>query len=97
MGQAAGEEAHTLTIPEMPTHNHTLSGSGATGNLQKPFNNSPAVAPASVQMYGPYQNQGPMSNAVVGMTGGSLAHENRQPFLVINWVIALVGVFPSQT
>jgi microcystin-dependent protein len=96
IGQNAGEAAHTLSIGEMPQHVHTLSGNSATAGTDKITGNSPAVSPAGTPIYGPSANLTLMNPASISKIGGSQAHENRQPFLVINWVIALNGIFPSR-
>lgn len=90
-GQAAGQERHTVTIQEMPAHNHLVNASTANGNAADPtmlaqFSNGYG-APASLTTLHP---------ATVANTGGSQPHENRQPLLVLNWCIALQGIFPSR-
>lgn len=94
-GQAAGEEAHTLILAEMPMHNHSFSASISNANLQNSPNGnvpaSPAVAP-----YAAPANLALMNAAALGNTGGGQPHPNLQPFLVLNFCIALQGVFPSR-
>ena len=93
IGERAGEQAHTLTIGELPAHVHFLQGSNTVPNT-----NNPTDGLLSVQnnTYAPAQNLTAMSPAAIGNTGGTQPHENRQPFLTLNFCIALVGVFPSQ-
>jgi microcystin-dependent protein len=93
LGQRSGESAHTLLMSEMPAHSHTLSASSAIGNATSPTGNLPAAA-----VTGPYSTAGPgvALQGVTASTGGSQAHENRQPYLVLSFCIALQGIFPSQ-
>jgi len=93
LGERGGEQAHTLSIAELPTHTHTENFSTATASLADGTGAVPAqtLTPA----YAPAQNlvaMGPISN-----TGGSQAHLNMQPFLTISFCIALQGIFPSPT
>lgn len=93
-GEKAGQEAHTLTLSEMPSHNHIANGSSASGILISPADNTWAVT--TQNPYAPAAPNSAMDPATIGNTGGSQAHNNMQPFLVINFIIALVGVFPTQ-
>ncbi|MCU1265471.1 MAG: Tail Collar domain protein [Acidobacteria bacterium] len=99
-GQAGGQEVHTLTLSEMPTHTHTLVGNNAVvgaatnATLGVPTNNYWANAGKNVFTTG--QPNSVMSPGTVSNTGGSQPHENRSPYLVLTYCIALVGVFPSR-
>jgi microcystin-dependent protein len=93
LGERMGEENHTLSQPELPTHFHTLNASNATANTNVPTGN--LYASESFNLYGQPPNT-PMNAGVVGPVGGSQAHSNQQPYLTINWIIALSGIFPSQ-
>lgn len=95
LGEAGGEQAHTLTISEIPTHTHVLSGSSTSGNSPIPASN--LLAASNNQIYRPSDNNlAAMSATSVTNVGGSQAHLNMQPFLVLNFCIALQGIFPSQ-
>jgi microcystin-dependent protein len=92
LGQLAGETAHTLTPSEMPAHTHTAVGSSTPANLGAPTGNLWATGNAA---YNPTPNT-TMNPACVQSVGGSQAHENMSPYLVLNFCIALQGIFPSQ-
>ncbi len=90
-GQTVGEESHTLTSAEMPAHNHNVSASSQNGDQAEP-----KILAAAANVYATPSNFTPIAPGTVGNTGGSQAHENRQPYLVLNWCIALQGIFPSR-
>ena len=95
IGQAGGESAHTLTIAEMPAHIHQANASTNAGSTNLPAGNVLGNS-APNNLYGPVQNLGAMVAATVANVGGSQAHENKQPYLVLNYIVALQGVFPSR-
>jgi len=94
LGQAGGEEAHTITMGEMAAHTHQTRASANGPSVQQPANNFWA----SNTGFSPYgaTPDAAMSPTCIGNVGGSQAHENRSPFLVLNFCIALQGIFPSQ-
>lgn len=97
IGQMAGTEQETLTVQQIPSHTHPLTASAALGSEATPFGAVLAQAPASIQLLIediPAVNMGP--NAI-RTDGGSQPHENMQPFLCINFIISLFGIFPSPT
>src|SRR5215207_7920775 len=93
-GQAAGQEAHTITLSEMPAHNHFVQATSAQGNTDDPSGN--LLATTNAAKFGGFANLTTLQPSTITNAGGSQAHENRQPFLVLYMVIALQGVFPSQ-
>ena len=96
LGERGGEQAHTLSISEIPTHTHVLNGSSNAGTLSiAPGNLSGGSASQTYQT--PDNNLVAMAPASIANVGGSQAHLNMQPFLVLNFSIALQGIFPSQT
>lgn len=92
-GNNGGEEQHTLTTAEMPQHTHALHGSSTAISTSVPDNNSPGVNPSA-----PYRtdSDGLMGSDQLAKVGGSQSHENMQPFLAVNFCIALQGLFPSR-
>jgi microcystin-dependent protein len=95
LGETAGEQSHTLSIEELPTHVHVATASSTTGSDNIPGNNLLGGS-APNNLYGPSQNLVPLRPGTVANVGGSQAHQNMQPFLTISFCIALQGIFPSQ-
>jgi microcystin-dependent protein len=93
LGQAAGEEFHTLVTGEMAAHNHTVGASNNVGTLNNPTGN--IFAPSNVAFYQTTSNNTLIPSEITNV-GGNQPHENRQPFLVLNFIIALQGIFPSR-
>jgi microcystin-dependent protein len=94
LGEKGGSQAVTLSSAQMPTHIHVMNGTTAAGTLGVAFNNLWAISQTPV--YSPPANLTAINPASVTNTGGSQAHMNMQPFLTLNFCIALVGIFPSQ-
>lgn len=92
LGERGGEQAHTLSVAELPTHTHPLTGSASDAAFVLPTDN--AVARSS-QVYGPPSDLVALDPSSNGVTGGSQAHLNMQPFLTLSFCIALQGIFPS--
>ena len=90
-----GELAHTLTMSEMPQHIHFAQASSAAATTDIPTN-SLVLAQGQFEVWRAPTNLGSMQPATVSNVGGSQAHNNMQPYLVVNYVIALQGVFPSR-
>jgi microcystin-dependent protein len=81
----------------MPAHIHPVNCNGAPGVSQDPTGN--VWAASSSNLTAEYRSGPPnsvMNNNAITATGGSQAHENRQPYLVLNYIIALQGIFPSR-
>lgn len=93
LGETGGEQAHTLSLSEMPQHTHVMSGTSTTGTLNVNVNNILGVSQTPVYT-GP-QSLIPLNPASVTSIGGSQAHLNMQPFLTLTFGIALQGIFPS--
>jgi microcystin-dependent protein len=96
LGERGGEQGHTLSISEIPTHTHTLNATSVNGDLIIASTNQLAGSPSALY-HAPDANLAAMNPASISNTGGSQAHLNMQPFLVLNFSIALQGIFPSQT
>jgi microcystin-dependent protein len=101
LGQTGGQETVTLTTQQIPAHSHTASVSQAAdssvGTSDKPENMLPARNAASTPQYGTTANVNMSGASVsVGNTGGNLPHENMQPYVTVNYIIALEGIFPSR-
>jgi microcystin-dependent protein len=94
LGEKGGEQAHTLKMSEMPLHTHVANAATADGTLAVPGGN--LLARSASALYIQPGNLTPMSAPTVSSVGGSQAHLNMQPFLVLNFCIALVGIFPSR-
>lgn len=94
LGERGGEQAHTLSVAELPTHTHVLNGTSTAGTQIIPGDNllakaapaNPYAAPSALQTANP---------ATIANVGGSQAHLNMQPFLTLSFSIALQGIFPS--
>jgi len=95
LGERGGEQGHTLSISELPTHTHSAIAAAAVGSLPTPAN--AFLGQSSQPVYGRPNNLGALSAGSLANVGGSQAHLNMQPFLVLNFSIALQGIFPSQT
>jgi microcystin-dependent protein len=95
LGERGGETAHTLNISELPAHTHTPVGSTAAPSAPSASGNVWATFSGSNQ-YNATQNTS-MNPACITATGGNQPHENMSPYLVLNFIIALQGIFPSQT
>jgi microcystin-dependent protein len=93
LGELGGETSHTLNISEIPAHNHIPRANSGTATDPSPAGN--LWDTDLNQPYNPTSNVA-MSPACILPTGGSQPHENMSPYLVLNFVIALQGIFPSQ-
>ena len=94
LGERGGEEAHTLSIAELPQHTHFVNASATNGNQS--FASGNLLAAAGNLYTGP-NNLTSLNPTSMTSVGGSQAHLNMQPFLTLNFCIALQGIFPSQT
>ena len=94
LGEKGGQQAHTLTISEIPTHLHFAQGVKEDGDIQIPA--GAFLAAAGAQPYHGATNLAAFEPSSSTSVGGSQAHVNMQPFLVLTFCIALQGIFPSQ-
>lgn len=100
-GEVGGEEQVTLTINTMPAHTHAFVGSSAAGTVRVPAAGQSLATAADpngkpIFTYGPDATQQPLNSGSIGPIGGNQPHTNIQPYLAINWCIALYGIFPSR-
>ena len=93
LGETGGEHGHTLNISELPTHSHAVKASSSNADQPIPTN---GVLAAANNLYAAAGNLTSLSPTSISSTGGSQAHLNMQPFLTLNFCIALQGIFPSQ-
>ena len=95
VGESGGVATVTLLESEIPAHGHTPQASASAATLMSPTAASVLATPAA-PAYGPVQDLLPLADEALQPTGGNQPHENRQPFLALNFVIALQGIFPSR-
>jgi microcystin-dependent protein len=93
LGERGGEQAHTLSIAELPAHTHVAQGSNTTGSSQDATGNVLGVVPGRI--YTDPNTLTTLSPTTITNVGGSQAHLNMQPFLILTFCIALQGIFPS--
>jgi microcystin-dependent protein len=97
LGQQGGNETVTLSVSQLPGHAHTLAASTDPAVALAPTANALAKKPRfGANVYAVAPADTPLHAASLGDTGGSEPHENMQPFTVLNFAIALQGIFPSQ-
>jgi microcystin-dependent protein len=96
LGERGGEQAHTLSIAELPTHTHVASGTSNStdpAGTNNPTGNLLAAGPGEI--YAAAGSLVALGASSVTNVGGSQAHPNVQPFLTVTFCIALQGIFPS--
>lgn len=100
LGEQSGSQFVTLLESEVPAHSHALLASTAATDeegLKNPTGGAPGKVQAASPLYGPPNNPAPMAFQALSVTGGSLPHNNMQPYLALNFCIALQGVFPARS
>ena len=95
LGERGGEQAHTLSIAEIPTHTHAAQATSGNATTAVPASNLTLATSGNYEAYRPATSLVTLNPATVANTGGSQAHLNMQPFLTLNFCIALQGIFPS--
>lgn len=99
LGERAGEPSHTLTVSELPTHSHIVNGSPNNATVISPTGNYLATSPGNDYVAPPESGGGgdtTLMPATLTTVGSSQPHDNMSPYLVLNFCIALQGIFPSQ-
>jgi len=96
IGEMAGVEQVTISAQQTPIHTHPLVGNTGNGSQANPANNVLATS-TIVKLYANETPDAPMASQAIGAAGGSQPHENLQPYLCINFIISLFGVYPSPT
>src|SRR5262249_5802618 len=98
LAETGGVETVTLTVSQIPAHSHPAAGTSGTASSKSPTSNVPGrITAASVFPYGTDAPIGPASPQAISSVGGSQPHANFQPYLCINFIISLFGIFPSQS
>ena len=93
LGQVGGGQTETLTEAQMPSHSHTIEVVGGPADTDTPSDTT-RFAQTTTDLYGPARDLEDMGDQVIG---GGQAHDNMQPYLVLNFCIALTGLFPSRS
>lgn len=96
LGETLGVESVTLTSEEMPAHTHGVNATSAKANQASPIGHYPAADATGVTAEYSTGTNGVMNAGMIATVGDSQPHENRQPTLVLNWCIAVEGIFPSR-
>ena len=96
LAEQGGTEEITLTVNQIPTHSHPCLATTAVGTNPNPGNNILA-APGNIDLYRETAANVPMSDQAIGPVGGSQPHTNFQPYLCVEFIISLFGIFPSPT
>ncbi|MFQ5446960.1 MAG: phage tail protein [Saprospiraceae bacterium] len=94
LGNKGGQERVTLTAAQMPSHSHSLQAHSGYGDTANP--NGTVSAKTTSPAYKSTPPNATMNTAAVAQSGGGQAHENRQPYIAIHYIIALQGVYPSR-
>ncbi len=99
IGQEAGEEVVTLTLDQIPAHTHAAMGSSLPASTLGPGSSGGSEwATTTTYLYSSTASSlGAMEAGTIGATGGGMAHDNMPPYLVVNFIIALYGIYPSQS
>lgn len=95
LAESGGSETVTLTTQTIPAHNHAWMATAAAASNTSPGTN--ALAQGTATFYANVAPPDAMAGGVVSLTGGNQPHENMQPYICINYIISLFGIFPSQT
>jgi microcystin-dependent protein len=95
LSQSGGTEQVTLTVNQIPQHSHVPQANSGNGTSTDPTNNFWAAQPSLVQYSGTGTSDINLAANTLANTGGSQPHNNFQPYLCVNFIISLFGIFPS--
>ena len=95
LGQTGGAETNTLTVAQLPAHNHSVVAVSTPGNQTSPTNNLPADTNLFDNEYSNASGNTTMNSSMIGNTGNGQPVDNMQPYTTIHYIIALQGIFPS--
>jgi microcystin-dependent protein len=93
LGEAAGSTSVTVNIQQLPTHTHFVQATNNAATSDDPTNN--VFGQAGGNLYAAFSGASAMGASMVSSVGGSQPHNNMMPYLVLNFIIALQGIFPS--
>jgi len=97
VGKTGGSETVALNVTQIPSHSHTIKVNTATADQPAPADHYPAALPAPHLAFADAASPlTPMAAEVVGAAGGGQPHPNMQPYLAVNFCIALQGIYPSR-
>jgi microcystin-dependent protein len=94
LGQSGGTEAVTLTTSQIPAHSHVPQAKSTQGGQASPANNVWALSGSN--QFTTTAPSLPMDPGALGLAGGSQPHDNMVPFLAVNFILSLFGIFPTQ-
>ena len=97
LAENGGTETETLTVNQMPAHNHAILGTSSSASATSPAN-AVLASPSAVDLYRPTATPDQaMAGSALAALGGSQPHGNMQPFLSVSFIISLYGIFPTQS
>lgn len=97
IGETGGEQSVTLLVSEVPQHTHTVQSAGGRTDQASPIGNAIGDPKQAGTYYASGAPDSPMSPAAISNFGSNQPHNNMMPYLVLNWVIALQGIFPARS
>jgi microcystin-dependent protein len=97
LGETLGTESESLTLAQIPAHTHGVNANTGKANQSNPIGHYPATDAAGVAAEYSASFSGQMNANMIAAAGGGQPHDNRQPILVLNWIIALQGIYPARS
>ncbi len=96
LSETGGSETVNLNVNQIPAHTHTMLANNSVANTPNPGNNLLGLASQVSMFFGDPANQN-MAYGSIGPVGGNQPHDNMMPYLCVNYIISLFGIFPSPT